>query len=255
MEQLEDLPLADELYDYRGTEVPLWLPHNQGDVFADVDLTSLTGRSETGHVMLFLHPCTMRGKGGGLVERATVLHVKPKSSRKPLDEAGRWNRAYSVIPLPDFSGTQSDAFEADLMAMGAVPSELLERAKRVASFSQDGRSHMLHRIIYHLTRKAIPTGVIARSTARVQSEIELQSEWTMSAWKRLGELSEKQVFAVESEFQKILNAAWPEGQNDEDLLRSGLYSEDDGVHEDAVRYLRQLCETNQPGTCLSAEDD
>lgn len=194
----------------------------------------------------------MRGRGGVLVERATVLHVKVKSPRKPLDDAGRWNRAYSVIPLPDFSGTQSDAFEAELLAMGAIPSVLLERSKRVATFSQDGRSHMLHRIIYHLTRNAISTELITQSTARVQSEIELQGEWTMSAWSRLGDLTEQQVSTVESEFQQLLSAVWPEGQNDEDLLRDGLYSQVAELHEEAVRYIRQICETEQPGASLNS---
>ncbi len=109
---------------------------------------------------------------------------------------------------------------------------------------------MLHRIIYHLTRNAIPTEVITRSTARVQSEIELQGDWTMAAGVRLGDLTEQQVAAVEAEFQGLLNSPWPEGQNEEDLLREGLYSEIDELHEEAVRYIGQLCDSGRPGTCL-----
>ena len=253
---LEGLPSAADLYDYRRADtggVPLWLPHNQGDVFDDVDLTTVTGEPGTGMVMLFLHPCTMRRGKGELIERATVIRVRPKSTKKPLDEPHRWANHYSVIPLPDFSGTKSDAYEGDLFAMGTVPMSVLQRTKRVAALSELGRSHMLHRVIFHLTRLAVPTVSLQQATAVVQTELQLQADWCETACGHGGSIDEQDVTAHEAAFQSLLNQPWPEGSPDvAETIRTKLTSENSADREDAYRHLWARIEAGEPGASAAS---
>lgn len=253
MEQLEPRPPAAELYDYRQADeggIPIWLPHNQGDVFKDVELDD-GPQGANGYAMLFLHPCTMRGSQGALIGRMTVIEVVPKSVKKPMDEPHYWRHHTTVIPLPDFSGTGNDAYEANLLNMRTVPTSLLSRENRIAVFSDAGRSHMLHRIIFHLTRHAVPTEVLQTSTKRVQTELQLQGDWTMRAWQRCGDLSELQVASVEGEFQEQLNRAWPDaGPEVPETVRDRLYSEDDAESEEAYEYVIELLGTDIPGSVL-----
>jgi hypothetical protein len=249
-EQLESLPPAADLFDARVTDedgVPLWLPYNQGDVFEGVPLPSLNGAETAGLVMLFLHPCTMR-RGATMAPRLTVLDVRQVSGKRPLDEPRHWDRKYAVIPLPDFAGGGHDAYEADLMEMATVPLAALDRTRRVAVLSELGRSHMLHRVIYHLTRKAVPTMVIERATARVQAELQLQADWTASAWGGADSpLSVQQVEQVEAAFQRHLDVTWPEGAQDaQDTIRARLHSENDKDHEEAFKFVAQLAQGELP---------
>ncbi len=255
-EQLEPLPAAADLYEYRvGDEggVPIWQPYNQGDVFTEVPLAGLTGEQGTGYAMLFLHPCTMR-QGRLMAPRLTVLHVKAVSRKKPLDEPRHWDRKYAAIPLPDFSGGGVDAFEADLMAMATVPLAALDRSKRVVQLSEAGRSHMLHRVIFHLTRKSVPTLVLTQATARVQAEIQLQGDWTASAFAASGgALTAGQIEVVEAAFQDQLDHEWPEGgQGRDDTVRAHLHSESDVEHEEAFRFLAKLSAGAAPADSIPA---
>lgn len=253
-ERLEDLPPAAELFDYRESDeggVPLWLPHNQGDVFAGMELSPLTGEDATGAAMLFLHPCTMRDRTGQLVPRATVVAVQPRSAKKPLDDPHNWDKRYFVIPLPDFSGRGNDSCEANMFHMGSVPHDALSREKRVAVFSEIGRAHMLHRIIFHLTRKSVPTEVLLRATRHVQAELQLQGDWTLAAWERFGGLSNEQVEAVEAEFTSMFYGPWPEAaQTGGDTIRDRLYSEREAEHEEAFALVSEMCGSDVPGSCL-----
>lgn len=254
-EQLEPLPLAAELFDARAGDedgVPLWLPYNQGDVFEGVQDPSLGTEGENVRAMLFLHPCTMR-RGAVMAPRLTVLRVRQVSPRRSLDEPRHWERKYAVIPLPDFTGDGALAYEADLMEMATVSLGALDRTKRVAIFSGVGRSHMLHRIIFHLTRKAVPTDVIERATARVQAELQLQADWTATAWAAAeSALSLAQVERVEATFQVMLDEPWPEGAQDaQDTIRSRLHSLNDIEHEEAFRMVADLALSDRPTNALA----
>lgn len=252
-QELEDLPAAADLYEYRSTDdggVPIWLPYNQGDVFGGVPLLGLTGEQGSGYGMLFLHPCTMR-QGRAMAPRATVLHVRTVSAKKPLDEPRHWNRKYSAIPLPDFSGNGADALEADLLTMTTVQTNALTRVNRVAQLSEIGRSHMLHRVIFHLTRMSVPTQVLLGATARVQAEVQLQGDWTASAFAANGGLTLDQVEVVEAAFQAELDRAWPEGgQGPGDSVRARLHSEDDEEHDESFRYVAELAAGSAPWDSL-----
>jgi len=256
VERLEPLPAAADLYWHRqhGQDgpPPLWLPHNQGDVFENVSLKSITGEDTTGHVMLFLHPCTMRGAQGALRGRLTVLAVRQRSGKKALDAPHEWDTGYSVIPLPDFSGRGNDAYTGNMLEMGSVPSSALVREHRVAVFSDIGRAHMLQRIIYHLTRHAPPTELLLAETSRVQAELEAQADWTEYVWEARGQLNEAQVQAVETEFQATLDLQWPDG-TDHETVRSRLYAEAESAHVDAVAHLHRCRAESHPGAILDEE--
>ncbi len=255
--QLEPLPSAAELYEYRRADpggIPMWLPHNQGDVFDNVNLDLVTGEHTHGKVMLFLHPCTMRRNGGALIERATVIGVRSKSAKKALDEPRRWSNHYSVVPLPDFSGTGTDAYEGDLFTLGTIPTSELRRENRVAVLSDVGRSHMLHRVIYHLTRDAVPTLRLQEATAVVQTELQLQADWCAAAAARCSLADEQGIALAEAEFQGRLDTAWPHASPDvTETIRTKLTSEVDADREDAYTHLMGLIDAGEPGISLARE--
>ena len=252
--QLEQLPPASALYEYRRDDssgIPLWLPHNQGDVFDNVNLERVTGEQGTGMVMLFLHPCTMRRANGNLVDRATVIGVRCKSPKKALDEPHRWSNHYSVVPLPDFSGAQADAYGGDLFTIGTVPMAELRRSHRVAVLSDEGRSHMLHRVIYHLTRDAVPTLRLQEATAVVQTELQLQADWCSAAANRCNLTDEQGIFLAEAEFQARLDAQWLHASPDvQETTRAKLNSEVQADREDAFTHLMGLIDAGEPGATL-----
>lgn len=248
MEKLEPLPSAKDLYDYRLSDeggIPLWLPHNQGDVFSNIDLRHITGEDERGHAMLFLHPCTMR-KGAILTDRMTVIAVRSKSLKKPVDDPVKWAAEYSVIPLPDFSGAGRDCFEGVLAHIGTIPTGDLDRADRVAVFSDLGRSHMLHRVIYYLTRDAIPTLRLQETTANVQAELQYQGDWTSKASRSQTLKTEDDIRAIEAEFQERLSQPLASGET----LRAMLGSADTADSNEAHRILAGLCDSDEPGSTI-----
>lgn len=206
MPVLDDLcPVAD-LYDYRGPSgaqdaPPLWLPHHQGDVFTDVDVPGVENRDRL--VMLFMHPCTMR-KGAVLKDHVTVLAVRTESPRRVLDDPARWSRHYSVMPLPDLHAAGRGTHTADFTALGTVPSSALNRDRRIATLSLQGRYLFQQRIINHLTRHVVAVHELREATSAVEAEIELQGHWVEAATVAAGTESERTVADAEAAFDAYL---------------------------------------------------
>jgi hypothetical protein len=82
---LSQIPPPEQFFDYRESDpdgVPEWLPYNQGDVFREVTAPGCSyNPGDPRLALLFLHPCTMRGAGGALEPRVTVVRVKQESRR------------------------------------------------------------------------------------------------------------------------------------------------------------------------------
>lgn len=227
---LDSLLPVDQFYDYRGRPgvdadaPPIWLPVHQGDVFENVDIPGAEpgSRDATQLAMVFMHPCTMR-KGAVLADPITMFQVRTESAKKHLahDRLMRW---FSVMPLLDLRPGTTSTQIADLMLVGVVPSSVLDRSKRIASPTAKGRQLIQQRVIYHLTRLAVPLHDLAMQTRAVERELELQATWCERACERNGETPEV-VATAEAEFDAYMAHAGRRERLDDDAAVHEVMSE------------------------------
>ena len=249
VEKLAEIPSSSDLYDYRldgNSHLPLWLPYNQGDIFAGVSLPGIESDSDDNFAMLFMHPCTMR-EGVRLTQRVTMVQVRRKHATKVLDEPRYW-KSPKVMPLPDLPGGGVSTHFADFMLISTVDSTVIPRDARVAQLSALGRHHMLQRIIFHLTRSAPSIDTIESSVLRVQAELALQADWVAAAaGDGVNELSEEQVQGYEASYQRYLDEPWDEDIPEEgDTIRSRLHSENLDEHVEANALVSTAIEEGRP---------
>lgn len=208
MTWLDPLLPLEEYYDYRG-EVgasddapPLWLPHNQGDVFVDVALPGIE-QQHGNYAMLFQHPCTMRA-GAKLKPRVVMLKVTRVSSRL-RDDPAYWERKYSQAPLPGLLAPDVTSFAGDFLNIATVDSARLGRANRVATLSAEGRLQFQQRIIFYLTRFCPTAEELAEATSAVEAEISLQGSWVERAVLHADDESEQVIEEAESAFDEYMS--------------------------------------------------
>lgn len=212
------LPPVAELYDYRGEPgadpdaPPLWLPYHQGDVFSEVDIPGITNPDRL--AMLFLHPCTMR-RGATLISDVTVIAVTMYARKRVVDEPDRWARRFSVMPLPDLTGTGKQTHVADFLKIGTIASTALPRSQRVGSLSQLGRGIMQQRVIFHLTRLAPTLDELDQATRAVELEIEAQADWVQAACLYHQAETDEVIMTAEATFDAFLSEN--EGSRRKDL--------------------------------------
>lgn len=232
---LDPLPTVDEFYDYRGRpEVdedapPIWLPVHQGDVFEGVQVPGVppSNRDESPLAMVFMHPCTMR-RGAVLTDLITVFQVRTESARKHIDP-DRLMRWFSVMPLLDLRPGTTSTHVADFLHIGVVPSSELDRAKRIGSLTASARQLVQQRVIYHLTRLAVPLHDLAMQTRALERELELQATWCERACERNGETAAV-VADAESAFDAYMS------DND----RRVLLDDDAAVHQVIAEVNREV---------------
>jgi hypothetical protein len=204
---LEPLIQPEELYDYRHGEpdgIPTWLPYSQGDVFDQVVMPGIEGDAP-GLTMLFMHPCTMR-EGARLREFVTAVRVKFHEGRV-LAKPGTWANRNKLMPLPDLFGSGDSTHVADFMLIGTVPSESLDRSRRVAQLSADGRLILQQRLIFHLTRHAPSLDVLREASRGLELELQAQTDWMEEAFKKGGlPTSVKEIVEQELAFEEYLSA-------------------------------------------------
>jgi hypothetical protein len=215
------LPAVAELYDYRGKPgvdaeaPPLWLPYHQGDVFSEVDIPGIDNPERL--AMLFLHPCTMR-RGATLISDVTVIAVTMHTRRRVVDEPDHWARWFSVMPLPDLTGTGRQTHVADFLKIATIAAIALPRSQRVGSLSQLGRGVMQQRIIHHLTRLVPTLDELDQATRAVELEIEAQADWVQAACLHHQAETDEVITAAESAFDAFLS-------ENEGSRRKGLSSQ------------------------------
>ena len=209
-ETLPPFPGVEKFYDYRGVvgvsehAPPLWLPIHQGDVFAGLDIPGAPDLPDGQYpqVMLFMHPCVMRR--GAIIEDYVTSFRVVHESKKVVDYS-RYATHYSVMPLPDLAGTGAGMHHAQLKMVGMVRGEDLDRSKRVASLSRDGRLLVQQRVVHHMTRHAPPLGDFGERTLAVEQELDLQASWVEAATEHSG-LEIDTVLTAERDFDAFLSA-------------------------------------------------
>lgn len=207
---LDPLLPVEQLFDARGLfdtdgGAPTWAPHHQGDVFSDISMPGLAD-TEDNFAMLFMHPCTMRN-GVALKPNVTMIRVVKHPSRKRVrDKPEDWENNFKAMPLPDMLGTGEGTYYADFMSIATVESTELDRTRRVARLSLDGRSQFQQRIIFHMTRFAPSVDLLEEATAAVELELSLQEDW-VGASVQFENGNYDEIETSEVEFDAYLSAA------------------------------------------------
>lgn len=155
------------LFDERG-DVSRARPLVQGDVFEGVVLPGFGGEPQL--VQIVAHPCAMRS-GADLVPRITVAPVVP---HQPVTGVG-WNGNLRVMPLPGL--LDGINYATRFVDVTAAPSELLTRARRIASLTHKGIYVLQQRLIKHYTRVEMQLELLRKESAAVLTEAELQWHW------------------------------------------------------------------------------
>lgn len=174
MAELESPTSVDELYRYRGAQIPRTRPIFQGDVFDTIAVPGLD--DGLGLVMVITHACSMRA-GAVLQPRLVVARV---SSSTPI--AIPWFGNFRVLPLPDLlPGSAPNHWSVTFEELGTVPSESLVLNKRVACLDDQGVLLLQQRHTHHLTRYVVETAVLYDQCANVLAEAELLEDWLSAA--------------------------------------------------------------------------
>ncbi|MCA1702647.1 MAG: hypothetical protein LC808_05025 [Actinobacteria bacterium] len=167
---------AEELYLARSDEVALERPLLTGDVLAGVEIPGLDDGGRL--AVIITHPCSMRADGVNLVERLLVARVDPAT---PIT-FHQWRAGhYKIMPLPSLRPSTTESFSAHFDKIGLVRSESIVLAERIACLSPLGINLLQQRLIFYLTRLAVPTFRLNEVCIAVFEEADLQEEWVMDA--------------------------------------------------------------------------
>jgi len=178
---LESPASADELYLYRGDEVPRTRPMFQGDVFDDMEIPGF--EDGPGLAMVITHACTMR-QGPALRDRLVVARVLPSPNAIALP----WTGNFRTMPLPALIPDAAPSHWAlNFEDLGSVLSKDLDLTKRVACLDDRGVVLLQQRHAHHLTRYVVETQVLYEQSANVLAEAELLEAWLSAATDDTGE--------------------------------------------------------------------
>lgn len=197
MAELESPASADELYLYRGDEVPPTRPMFQGDVFDDVQIPGFD--DGPGLAMVITHACTMR-EGPALRTRLVVARVVPSNAI-----ALPWTGNFRTMPLPALiPGAAPGHWALNFEDLGAVPSKDLDLTKRVACLDDRGIVLLQQRHAHHLTRYVVETEVLYEQSANVLAEAELLEAWLSAAPDDVGEGYDERAAQEATEFDAFV---------------------------------------------------
>jgi hypothetical protein len=204
---LESFESPGELYLARGVEVNPLRPLLTGDIFAEV---VLPGVQEAGMAIIVAHPCSMRGKVGTLKDRLLAAAVRP---REHVGQEAWRDGYFGEMPLPDLrgDGTFYSGFFGDI---GQAPTEGLSDCERLACLSHFGINLLQQRLVWHLTRFAVPTSDLHDACAHTLEEADLLEEWNDIL--RNGGVGERE---ATSRFEAWLRAARAGGRSYQSDLR------------------------------------
>ena len=157
------------LYSAIGPEVNLYRPLFTGDIFTCLEIPGI-GMSSA---IVIGHPCSFRGRKGGLTKRTPVASVEPHE-RVPahLWSKGYFNRmALAGLPL------EGKFHVARLDRFGLALTNGLLKATRIACLSHAGINQLQQRLVFHQTRLAVPTAKFHEAFDHTYEESDLLEEW------------------------------------------------------------------------------
>lgn len=167
---LETFSSPDDLYLARGKDVNIHRPLFTGDVLAEV---AIPGVQERGLAIVIAHPCSMRGPEARLAPTVLMAAVREH------DPVGReaWRRQhYRLMPLPNLTGSSLHVGHLDEIGRAATSEDVI--VNRRACLSEVGINLLQQRLIWHLTRLAVPTFKLQEAFGHTHVEADLLEEWT-----------------------------------------------------------------------------
>ena len=164
---LETWAEPGHLYRARGDEVEPHRPMFTGDVVEDV---AIPGVQDSGPAIIVAHPCAMRA-GPSLADRVLVAAVEPASAAPPKQWASGF---FDRMPLPDLP---SGFHVAWLDRIGRATTTDLVGATRIACLSPVGVNLLQQRLVFHLTRFAVPTKQLWEAFGHTYEEADMLEEW------------------------------------------------------------------------------
>lgn len=199
---LEVPTAAEDLYYAVGDDAPASRPLLTGDVVAGVSIPGLEDGAGYGIVMT--HPCAMRKDGVLLADRIFVARVREYQNV----QLSKWASShFKVMPLPGLPGSFQVQPAAMFNEASLVRSDALKLSGRVACLSEYGINLLQQRLVYHLTRFAVPTPKLHQVSAQVFREVELQEEWVTAAID-----GEVDVLTAQKDFHEWLRSTDGDGQ-------------------------------------------
>lgn len=168
---LEKLIQPDRLYRAVGADVVSARPIFTGDVYQSVDIPGV-GVSAA---IVIAHPCSIRGRSGSLSEQILVASVEQHA--QPPDD--RWEKGFfNRMPLAGLP-LRGGFHVAYLDKLGLAATDSLRETTRIACLSHPGINQLQQRLVFHLTRHAIPVDNFHDAFAHTYEEADLLEEWTL----------------------------------------------------------------------------
>lgn len=214
----------EDLYLARGTDVEVYRPIFQGDIFRDVAIPGVPSAGEHNLALVISHACEMRA--GGVL--APSLQVVPVLSFQKVPFHKWPTNHYDKCPLPGlFSGEHHAAL---FTQTGMISSSALSLGSRSACLSDHGVLILQERYVHFLTRYAPPLDKLREVSAGVFTEVELLEDWNrelVPGRVSRGETIESALAAEAVEFHNLLTARPAEGgpslqDSLRDLAKHGL---------------------------------
>lgn len=187
---LEEPIQPDRLYRAVDEEVISVRPIFTGDVYQSVDIPGV-GVSAA---IIIAHPCSIRGDSASERNQVQVASVE-QHRYHPND---RWDTGFfdrmPLLGLP----LKGDFHVAHLDQLGLVSINSLRQVTRIACLSHPGINQLQQRLVFHLTRHAIPVGNFHIAFAHTYEEADLLEEWTL----RLGGIEHSPATSFEAWIRK-----------------------------------------------------
>lgn len=168
---LETWDDPSRLYRARGREVAQHRPLFTGDVLGNV---SIPGVQDTGRAIVVAHPCSMRGRNAQLLEAVLVAAVEPSD---PVPSTKWQNGFYDRMPLPQLTGPDGQFNAAHIEQIGRARTDQLATSPRLACLTPFAVNLLQQRMIWNLTRFAVPTSTLWQAFGHTYEEADLLEDW------------------------------------------------------------------------------
>lgn len=200
MSDLDQPVAAGDLYLARGADVEVCRPVLTGDVYERIAIPGVD--DDPGMAIVLAHPCSMR-QGPHLRSHVQMARVSIGAGI-PLTD---WSRGhFGVMPLPGLSSEDEMVARATFELAGRVPTGELSRGTRIACLDSVGITLLLQRLVFSLTRFAVPLDRLHESIAHVLEEADLLEDWIRARLRLAAEGTDQHevVSRAEIEFDDLM---------------------------------------------------
>jgi hypothetical protein len=157
------------LFQAVGDAVTSARPLFTGDVFEAVEIPGI-GRFAA---IVIGHPCSMRGRNASIADKVPVAVVETHS----YQARDRWSNGFFNRMALEGLPLEGNFHVARLDLFGLVLSKELFGSTRIACLSHPGINQLQQRLVFHMTRLAVPTSEFQKAFDHTYEEADLLEEW------------------------------------------------------------------------------